>query len=266
MSKFDFIKNKYGVSLLILLALLLADVLLHRGISRVMLPGYFTDKISPHRLPVCENELLQKDKSWTRSINNIERLGHIPASTAGIETDIFFNESTHRFEVYNDSTHSLPLDSLLGAYQFQKLSSNIWFHFMNLDSGNQEASLAELIRTKEKYGLNRKIIIESSSAALLKSFCDQGFYTGYLIPEFNPYQLKEAELIHMIDSIYKQVSRYQASALSGYYYQYPVLKKYFPNYPILTRVDQQGASLVSYFFNRQLRHDEMIKVVLFPQE
>ena len=266
MKKFGFITNKYAVSVLLLLCLLLADIVLHRGMSRVILPASFSDKIKAISLPVCNRPLVQKDKHWIKLNHDTLWLNKLPANTPGIAMDVVFNPLKQCFELYPDSNFSatIYLDSMLLSYTEKKWQSNIWLAFKNLDPANAAASLQEMIRLKNKYKLANQVIIESPVAASLKSFCDSGFFTAYAVPFFNPYHAVEREIIHFADSIRKSLSAYPASAVSATYFQYPVLKKFFPNYPILTRADNVSISVVSYVFKRQLENEENIKVILSP--
>jgi hypothetical protein len=266
MKKFCFITNKYTVSVLILLCLLLADVILHKGMSRVIIPSSFTDKIIPVSLPLCDQPLLQKNKHWIKAVDNIELMQKLPENTAGIECDVYFDIPKNHFEVYHDSTapSTLDLDSLLVVYYSKKLDANIWLDFKNLSGENSIPSLNEITRLKNKYNLTKQFIVESSSPQFLKTFCDSGYFTSYYVPFFNPYQATENEIIQFADSVRSNLTKYPASAVSGYYFQYPVLKKFFPNYPILTWIDNASISVVSYVFKRQLENDESIKVILYP--
>ena len=268
MKRFGFITNKYTVSVLILLCLLLADIILHKGMSRVIIPASFSDKIIPVKLPLCDQPLTQKNKHWIKAVDNIELMQKLPVNTAGIECDVYFDIRKNHFEVYHDSTapSTLNLDSLLAVYSAKKLSANIWLDFKNLNGENSIPSLNEISRLKNKYKLQNQVIIESSSPQFLRSFCDSGYFTSYYVPFFNPYQANENEIVHFADSVRNNLRKYPASALSGYYFQYPVLKKFFPNYPILTWADNVSISVVSYVFKRQLENDESIKVILYPFE
>jgi hypothetical protein len=261
-----FIKNKYTVSALILISLLGVDILLHRGISRVIIPSSFTNQVKPISIVPCSQPLNIKEKHWLKAIDNIALLEKVPAGTEGIECDVYFDTSKKSFLVYHDSTDlsDLNADSLLTVYRSKNLQSHIWFDFKNLQNHNREASLTEMLRLQTKYNLQQKLIIEAGNAALLQSFCDSGFYTSYYVPFFNPYLSGEKELVTFIRNIEKNVSANPTSALSGYYFQYPILKKFFPNYPILTWTDNPGPSLVAHFFNRQLVNDSMVKVILSP--
>lgn len=266
MSKFGFITNKYTVSALILGCLLLTDIILHRGISRVIIPTTFSDKIIPVNLPLCNNPLLKKDKHWISAVNNISLLEKLPVNTAGIECDLVFNTLKNNFEVCTEAGISscLDADSLLAAYAGKKLQANIWFALNNLDQENTDPAIKEITRLKNKYKLAGQIVIESSAANFLKAFCDSGYFTSYAVPAFNPYKSSEAAIIHFADSVRNTLTKYPASAVSGNYFQYPILKKFFPNYPILTKTDNVSISIVSYVFKKQLENDENIKVILYP--
>lgn len=266
MKKFGFITNKYTISVLILLCLFLADIVLHSGMSRVILPASFSDKIKPVTLPLCSNVLLFKDKHWISSVDNISILEKLPGNTPGIECNLAFNPLKKHFELYPDSVvdYSLNADSLLAVYSNKKLQANIWFDIKGLTKDNLDPALAEMIRLKDKYQLNGKIIIESPVAELLKTFCDSGFFTAYHVPDTNPYQSTEPEIIRFADSIRNNLVKYPAAAVTCSYVQYPVLKKFFPNYPLLTRADNLSVSIVSYVFKRQLENDEHIRAILYP--
>ena len=268
MKKFGFITNKYTVSVLILLCLLLADIILLKGMSRVIIPSSFSDKIKPVNLPLCDQKLLQKNKHWIKAVDDIDIMKKLPAGTAGIECDVYFDMQKDHFEVYHDSSapSTLNLDTLLATYASQNLTANLWLDFKNLSAENSNASLHEISRLKNKYKLNNQIIVESGYPQFLKSFCDSGYFTSYYVPFFNPYKEQENEIIRFADTVRNNISKYPSSALSGYYFQYPILKKFFPNYPILTWADNASVSVVSFVFKHQLENDESIKVILYPFE
>jgi hypothetical protein len=268
MKRFGFITNKYTVSVLILLCLLLADIILHKGMSRVIIPSSFSDKVTPANLPFCNQSLLQKNKHWIKAVDNIDIMKKLPVNTAGIECDVYFDKQKDHFQVYHDSSapSTLNLDSLLETYASQKLTANLWLDFKNLSEENSSAALHEVGRLKNKYKLSNQIIVESGFPQFLKSFCDSGYYTSYYVPFFNPYVEKENEIVQFTNTVRNNLLKYPTSAVSGYYFQYPILKKFFPNYPILTWADNASISVVSFFFKRQLENDENIKVILYPFE
>jgi hypothetical protein len=260
------ITNKYTLSVIILVSCLLADIILHKGMSRAIITDNFTSKRNPVKLPVCTQMLIQKSKQWVQAVNTTERISRLPATTDGFEMDVYFDPSKNHFEVYHDSSNvSRALaDELLEIYSRRKLSSSIWIDFKNLTPANSAAALQNLILVREKYHLQNKIIVESSDAQSLRRFCDSGFFTSYYVPFFNPYLLKEDELIQKIDFITQHIRQYPSSALSGYYFQYPVLKKFFPGYPLLTWTSNSNISIVANVFNLHLKNDPQVKIVLYP--
>lgn len=265
MSKIDFIKNKYSISVLILLVCMGADILLHRGMSRVMLPSAFTEKIKPFNLDPVFNPVSITGKSWLKEVNTAERLQNLDPATPGFECDVYFDTTLHQYFVYHDSTKisGQRLDSLLSIYQQRDLKSSIWFDLKNLSNLNCNRAVAEMNRLHSIYDLSGKTIIESPEATCLQQFFNQHYFTSYYIPFFNPYKMEETQLVESLESIAATLKKYPTCAISGYYFQYPVLKKFFPNYPILTWSDRSRTSVVSLAFNRQLQQDSLVKVVLY---
>jgi len=267
MSKKVFLTNKYTISVFILLACLAVDILLHKGMSRVIIPSSFTEKRKPGKYSVCQQQLNSRSKHWLKAVNDPSGFHAITEKTGGIEADVYFDTTLNQFLVYHDSSNysRTGLESILdNLIRYPGLC--LWLDFKNLDPSNSQASLFTLKSLREKYQLSKKIIVESSSPELLIPFCKENFFTSYYIPYFNPYNISENVLVSMIDTISHNLSKYPASALSGYYFQYPVLKKYFPDLPVLTWTDQSGLSLVSSLFNKHLESEAQIRFVLYPQK
>jgi hypothetical protein len=266
MKKNSFLTNKYTLSVFILLLCLAADIVLHKGMSRVMLPESFTAKRSSSRLSPVQLPLLAGDKKWMKAINTVEKLNNLQGNVSGFEMDVYFDTAKNYLQVYHDSSgySELNVEAILEKYKAKKLTASIWLDFKNLSAQNEKKSLAYIIGLREKYQLSNRLIIESSFPQFLQSFVDSGFFTSYYTPYFNPYSIDENELTEQIDKMSRELSKYRVCALSGYYFQYPVLKKYFPNYPVLTWTAPSGISLVAHTFNRTLLSDDHVKVVLFP--
>jgi hypothetical protein len=258
-----FIKNKYSVAAIILVCLLLADIILHKGMSRVIIPSGFSDNITIARLSPCNQSLVQKEKNWIRAVDNTSLMSALPQNTAGIGFTVYYDSIQNRLEVYQQDAPSLNIDTLLNVYSAKKLHSNIWLKLKNLNAANAGQTLDIITGLRDRYRLFNQVIVESSSAEQLVAFCQRGFFTSYYVPHFNPYQLKENDLKRFIDSIRVELTKYPTSAISGYYFQYPALKKFFPNYPILTWADKSPASIVSYTFNLQLKNDTSIRAILY---
>lgn len=259
MTKAGFITNKYVISILVLLCLLFADILLHRSMSRVILPSDFSTKIKAVQLPVCHATLDSINKHWTGDISSVSQAAQIPADIKGIECNVYFDTADDHFKTGTLSANNgTNIDSLLQGFT----GYAVWFECENLSLATCHAAMQEMIRIRKEYRLQNRMIIESTDARCLKQLCDSGFFSSYRVPMINPYQSSEAELIRFTDSIKHHLMLNPVSALSCYYFQYPILKKFFPGYPILTRADNTSISLVSYVFMKQLEHDNNIKVIL----
>lgn len=258
--------NKYTLSVLIMLAYLATDIILHKGMSRAMLPASFTNMRIPQDFSKCEQPLFVKGKKWIKAVNTVKKIELLTTGAAGLEIDVYFDETKNYLHVYHDSAgySQLNIEAILKVYQARKLSSSIWLDFKNLSAANEKQSLKYISFLRLKYKLQNKIIIESSFPEFLQSFCDSGFFTSYYTPFFNPYLCSQEMLNNHIDNISNVLNKYKVCALSGYYFQYPALKKYFPGYPILTWSDNTNFSFITNYFNRKLLNDTHVKVVLFP--
>lgn len=258
--------NKYTVSVLILLTMIGVDVLLHKGMSRVLLPESFVAKKTSLVLLKCEQDIVSKNKEWKKGINTIEKMTELEQAVAGFEMDVYFDTIKKCLYVYHDSTQLslLRIEPLLDIYISRSLTGSIWLDFKNLSAFNEMASLQYISDLRRQYGLTGKMIIESSAPKSLRSFCDSNFFTSYYVPFFNPYIVSAEKLADHLTTIENELTSSRVSALSGYYFQYPVLKNYFPTYPILTWAEPSGLSLVANSFNSRLLKDNHIKIVLYP--
>ena len=232
-----------------------------------MLPDTFIKNRAPADFNHCPNPLILHYKKWVKAIDSENAINNLPANTDGFEVDIYFDSSINSFYVYHDSAamSSTRIGQLLDIYKHRNLSASIWFDLKNLNSANHNKALNAFITIRKNYNLKSKMIVESSNIKYLPAYCDSGFFTSYYTPFFNPYLLTENKLNHFADSISDNLKRYPVSALSGYYFQYPFLKKYFPNYPVLTWADQSRFSIVSFIFNRFLKQDDHLKIILYAE-
>lgn len=260
--------NKYSFSVLILLSLIVLDVMLHKGITRVIFPSGFTEARHPLMLPACKNELSGSDKHWIKAINNPNQLLGISAETAGIEIDVYFDTAKHIFFSYHDSSRmsQISLDSVLAKKSEILPNASVWLDFKNLNSLNAQPSLSRVMQLRKSYGLEKRMIIESSNAKALHTFCEEGFFTSYYVPFHNPYQSSEKRVIAFIDSVAGMIRNFPPSALSGYYFQYPLLKKFFPNFPLLIWADKSTLSAVGYIFKLQVAKDSSVRIFLTPND
>ncbi len=267
--KKGFLTNKYTLSVFILLAILATDILLHRGMSRVILPKSFTNKRQPQTgLAKCEHPLQVNGKIWFKAVNNVDKARMIDSAANGFEMDVYFDTAKNSFFVYHDSSamSSTNADEIFAVVAQRKLHTSIWLDFKNLAEKNKAAALRQLQDLQKKYQLAGRILVESSDPSSLQSFCDSGFFTSYYVPFFNPYTEDENAMVGRIDSIASMLKKYPTSALSGYYFQLPFLKKFFPVFPLLTWTDDSKISLVNRVFNYQLEKDKDVLIVLHDVE
>ena len=190
----------------------------------------------------------------------------VDKQSSGLECDIYFDGNKHGFDVHHDEDKSigLNLDDLLQVYQQQVLQASIWFDFKNLSDSNAVQSLGELVRLQKKYGLFKKMLVESSRVDLLKQFSDSGFFTSFYTPMFNPYLISDDSIKHLVDSLSTLISNSAVNALSGYYFQCPFLQHYFPNYPILIWSPNDRFSLVNWWYKRKIISTKAVFIALYP--
>lgn len=267
--KKGFLTNKYTLSVIILLTILATDILLHKGMSRTILPETFTGKrFAQADIPLCKQTLQIKGKNWLKAINNIAKANALDSLSNGIEIDVYFDTAQNQFFVYHDSSamSKTTLPEILSVINQKKINISVWLDFKNLFEYNTLPSLRHLVILRNEFQLNNKLIIESPNLQNLQAFCDSGFYTSYYTPFFNPYLEDESAQIKMIDSMASLLKKYRVSALSGYYFQTAFLKKYFPVFPILTWTDDSKLSLVNNVFNKKLEADDNVKIILHPTD
>lgn len=265
--KKGFLTNKYTLSVFILLAILVTDILLHKGMSRVILPESFTDARIPQKgMATCKQPLALKGKNWLKGINTLAMAAAIDSTVNGIEMDVYFDTSENVFFVYHDTDNisRINAEEIFSVIKTRNLDLSVWMDFKNLFQFNEQKALAHILDLQKEYGLEQKLIIESPNIRCLQSFCDSGFFTSFYVPYFNPYQEEEQILNARIDSLSAILEKYPVSALSGYYFQVPFLKKFFPAFPLLTWTDASKTSLVNNVFNRRLDNDDHVKIVLHP--
>ena len=260
----NFYTNKYFLALVILILVLLVDVFLHKGMSRVIIPERFTNKRAPQNPAFCVQPLIIKSKDWVKAVNTEALMQAQDSTSAGLEMDVYFDKSKNSFFVYHDSSNisAQSLEQQLDVYRSRKLTASVWLDFKNLNHSNEVAALQKLMEFRNRYQLQNKLIVESTNIKNLNAYCENGFFTSYYVPYFNPYLMDEDAIVKQIDDISFLLKTNKVSALSGYYFQIPMLKRFFPTANLLTWAENSSFSLVAPVFNHQLMADEQIKIVL----
>lgn len=260
------IQNKYKVMAFIVGLYVIADVVQHKGMMRVMLPVRFPLYKTDSSLPKNDNTLVNTDKEWIKGIDSKELMNSISATSSGVEFDVYFDLPKKIFDVHHDPDHSigLNLEDQLQVYTQRGMKASIWLDLKNLDDSNYISAVTTLSVLCSKYNLTNKLLVESNRADLLTVFSDRGFFTSYYIPVFNPYLLNEAEIKHWVDSVSAVINTSKVNALSGYYFQYRFLHHYFPNYPILIWAANDRLSLVNKLYKKHIAGTKEVFIALYP--
>jgi hypothetical protein len=259
-------QNKYKLMAFIIGLYLVADVWQHKGQARVLFPKEFPG--SQYRMIPYQSisNLTSRGKNWIKGVNTKEQLSRLHRDVAGFECDVYFDTATKYFEVHHDPGKSTGynLNDLLQLYKQRNLQTGIWLDIKNLDRSNDTLVLQNLLSLRNKYQLQNKILVESSHADLLTRFSENGFFTSYYVPFFNPYKMNNDKIKMWADSIASVISKTKADALSGYYFQSSFLNHYFPQYPVLTWADNSSFSLVNFLFQKKIASNKSVAIVLKP--
>ena len=145
--------NKYTLPLFILLLCLFTDIVLHKGMSMVILSKSFTDKSRPQKFSRCEQPLINNGKKWVKAVNTLQRIKQLNTDAPGFEMDVYFDTAKNYLEVYHDSSEQgyPKIEQILKVYKERKLSCSIWLDFKNLSAQNEKKSLdtfAAVLRCK----------------------------------------------------------------------------------------------------------------------
>jgi len=260
------VKNKYKLMLSIIGLYLAADLVTHKGLVRVLIQAGFP----VHHLDTSHSKnniiLINTGKEWVKAVNSAELMSELAPGCSGLECDVYFNKSKNYFDVHHDKSAAtgLNLDKLLSVYHQKGLQASVWLDLKNLRDTNYREAVTELVRLKNKYGLEHKLLVESNRVLLLRSFSDSGFYTSYYAPPFNPYFCSDDSLRHWADYISGILAEAHVNAISGYYYQYPFLRHFFPNYPILIWPPNDRFSIVNWWYKRKVLSDKGVFIALYP--
>jgi hypothetical protein len=260
------LRNKYRLLIFIIGLLLLADAFLHKGLVRVLLTKKFPDFTVSTKKPRQNILLINDNKEWKKAVNTIDLMNKVDIKTSGLECDIYFDTIKKMFDVHHNIDNSIGLnfENLLQVYSNRGLHASIWMDFKNLNEFNFESALTELIKLRDKYHLNNKVLVESYRVDLLKHFSDKNFFTSYYTPYFNPYLISTDSMLHWVNELTATINNSDVNAISGYYFQYPFLHKYFPNYPILIWSPNDKMSIVNRVFKKKIMNSPEVFISLYP--
>lgn len=204
-----------------------------------------------------------KDKIWLHRANTIEKARQFQHDYAGLEIDVHYVDSLKTFLIKHDAedTCFLRLDDWCRAIEnISRLG--IWFDFKNLNAGNRDAALQNLISIRKKYHLDGKLYVESHAFKELAPFRSAGFLTSYYIPYFNPYTDDSASCYQHLPQIQDAINS-GVDAISGYEFQYKFLKKEFPQQHKLIWTVSEKLDYQTQLINN-IGGDSLVDVLLLP--
>ena len=258
-------KNKYKLLLLVGMILIIVDIFLHKGLVRFLLPKKFPTYSVENIEPLKNIALLNKNKNWVKAVNTPQKMEAITKETPGMELDIYFDTLKNIFDVHHDPGKSVGVnfENLLQIYKKKNLDASIWIDFKNAHQQNIQPALLLLVQLREKYKLQKKLLVESSNPALLQIFSENQFFTSYYVPFFNPYTSTSLKNKLMVDSMQTLLKKYPVHALSGYYFQMPFLHQYFPHFPILSWAPNDKWSLVNWVYKNKINANSSAFIALY---
>ena len=137
------ILGKYKWSFYLLLAYLLADAFVHKGMLRVLLPSPFHHQMVAAPLPNCTSKLLHKKGKWKKGVNALADIPDVVQEYAGVELDAYFDTAKAEYLLFHDSTEKerLPVESMIGRLSELGFNGSLWLDFKNLAAENEQAAL-----------------------------------------------------------------------------------------------------------------------------
>lgn len=214
---------------------------------------------------------------WLHRVDEVEKFEDFKEKYSGFEIDVHFllNPSPH-FDVGHDGVDSsigLNLADMFSLVQKQNMEHlmgggdiiKLWIDFKNLSEENKHLALTQMQHLCLTYGISpSNLIIESHNYKSLDVFKQQGFFTSYYVPYYEPKHLKsQAQTIR--DEINTIIQSGNVSALSFPFYLYDfIIDSHFKYYhdnewidvPLLTW--NEGANWkenmqTKAFFNPQIK-------------
>ena len=99
----NYYKNKFFLGALIIIIILGTDILLHKGMVRIMIPDSFTKNRVPADFLHCSQSLILHSKEWRKAIDSESVMKNLNPNIDGFEVDIYFDNTINSFYVYHDT-------------------------------------------------------------------------------------------------------------------------------------------------------------------
>jgi hypothetical protein len=205
---------------------------------------------------------------WLHRVNTISKAQHFQNSYTGFELDVHYDTVVKTFIVKHDATDTstLTFSAWLSAIT-DPGRLGYWLDFKNLDADNKDLALPELLRIRQNFGLDKKVIVvESSSPSSLIKFDTLNFCTSYYIPTFDPSGITQEEELSYMNFIDENTSPYRIGTISGYYNQHGFMQKWFPQMnKLLWYLDSTDPAIKDSII-RETRKDITVEVLLVAED
>jgi hypothetical protein len=260
----SFLTNKYGISIIVLLALLSADVLLHRGETRMLISGGSKEKIGPYRLPVSEIKLQPGFSKNVVAVHTIDDILHRNNDDHGIYLQLKWIDKSG-YSAAGNALLNYSLDSLISLHTAKQNSGFCIFDVSGINESNQELIYQELKNTEQRFHLRNRILVASDNTKMLQFLHEKGFYPALITPAFDPTIASEEEKKIYCDLLAKQLQENGVDVLITGLKNYSFLRKVFPTQRLITKTGNEDLSLVGYFTKRHLEKDSMVLLTIYEK-
>jgi hypothetical protein len=203
---------------------------------------------------------------WLHRVNTIEKARFFRTSFTGYELDVRYNSDSGTYFVKHDAElpDTLRFTRWLAGFSHPEELS-YWLDFKNLEPGIAPAAYTELIRIREQFGLERMIVVESSSPESLVRFDTLNFFPSYYIPTFDPSAITPEQ-----DTVYRDFIQSAVacglSTISGYSMQLPFMQKWFPSFNKLSWYLDSTDPVLQDSVISEVKKDTTVYVLLITKD
>ena len=200
------------------------------------------------------------NKLWAHQVNTVEDANAKLKEFDGIEIDVYFFEGDNEFHTGHDVASELTLDQLFnGIPRCSKYY--YWIDFKNLSDENAFVAVKRMKEMISKYHLEKRVIVENSTAYLLNYFEEDSIFTSYWVPSVSDVTFSFFAENALQKKVAENLEKYRFDAISADYSMYPFLNKYFPawNIHLWTNGLDENSDKKTV---KQLSHQSNIKVIL----
>lgn len=210
-----------------------------------------------------DTDIYGNNKIWAHSANETLVAQAKSLKFTGLEVDITYSAYQDKLFIGHELVDSIRGLTLSMWYQSiaNRETCRYWFDIKNLSVDNADSICA--IIEKLSATIKDRVFIESQSDEALLQVKKNGFMTLFWVN--NPYWDGES-VEEWTTKIKDKIAILQPSALSSWYYMYPLLNDSFPNMPIHYWHTPIEYSPENVAFTQQLCRPKNVAVVLVDYE